>query len=167
MGTGNEPRPRTNGRTLMNAEWLTYAELAARLGTTTEAARQRAIRGRWQRQSGNDGKARVLFDPEQRTPERTPSERPNEQLPERTAEQPLIAAMQAHIETLKVAVTTAEQATERERERAEKERARVEDLSAEVLRLVAAEMVAKNMATDLQREIDALRSRSWWRRLVG
>lgn len=147
----------------MTSEWLTYAELAARLGTTTEAARQRAIRGRWQRQSGNDGKARVLFDPEQRTPERTPSERPLE----RTAEQLVIEAMRAHLETLKAAVTAAEQATDRERERAEKERARVAELSAEVLRLVAAEMAAKNMAADLQREIDAVRSRSWWRKITG
>lgn len=151
----------------MTSEWLTYAELAARLGTTTEAARQRAIRGRWQRQSGNDGKARVLFDPEQRTPERTPSERPNEQPLERTAEQSAIEAMQAHIDTLKAAVTAAEQASDRERERAEKERARVEELSAEVLRLVASEMAAKNTATDLRREVDALLSRSWWQRMVG
>jgi hypothetical protein len=40
--------------------WLTYGELGERLGISPEAARQKAMRGRWRRQQGNDGKARVL-----------------------------------------------------------------------------------------------------------
>ena len=39
------------------SEWLTYEQAAERLGVTPEAARQKAIRGRWQRSRGNDGKA--------------------------------------------------------------------------------------------------------------
>src|SRR3982750_3572457 len=43
--------------------WLTYVELGDRLGITPDAARQKAIRGRWRKQKGNDGKARVLVEP--------------------------------------------------------------------------------------------------------
>lgn len=45
--------------------WLTYVELADRLHVSPQAARQKALRGRWRRQMGNDGKARVLLDPQQ------------------------------------------------------------------------------------------------------
>src|SRR5689334_9315154 len=40
--------------------WLTYRELAERLGITLEAAQQKARRGRWPRQDGNDGRRLVL-----------------------------------------------------------------------------------------------------------
>src|ERR671916_231703 len=44
--------------------WLTYVELGQRLRITPDAARQKAIRGRYRKQKGNDGKARVLVEPE-------------------------------------------------------------------------------------------------------
>ncbi len=44
--------------------WLTYVELGDRLGITPDAARQKAIRGHWRKQRGNDGKARVLVEAE-------------------------------------------------------------------------------------------------------
>jgi DNA-directed RNA polymerase specialized sigma24 family protein len=43
----------------MSEEWFTYEEAAERLGVSAESIRQRAIRGRWHRTLGNDGKARV------------------------------------------------------------------------------------------------------------
>jgi hypothetical protein len=43
----------------MKGGWLTYEEAAKRLGITPEAARQRAIRGRWIRTRGGDGKALI------------------------------------------------------------------------------------------------------------
>jgi len=43
----------------MDGAWLTYREAAERLGSTAEAIRYRAMRGRWPRQRGNDGRARV------------------------------------------------------------------------------------------------------------
>ena len=43
----------------MAETWLKYSDLAEALGITPEAARQKAIRGRWRRQRGNDGKARA------------------------------------------------------------------------------------------------------------
>jgi hypothetical protein len=51
--------------------WLTYREAAERLNSTAEAVRYRAIRGRWPRMRGNDGRARIQL-PDQPNPERTP-----------------------------------------------------------------------------------------------
>lgn len=42
-----------------DVRWLTYDEVARDLGITRESARQLAIRKRWARQRGNDGKARI------------------------------------------------------------------------------------------------------------
>ncbi len=41
----------------MDGQWLTYEEAGVRLGVTPEAARRRAIRGKWARMAGNDGHA--------------------------------------------------------------------------------------------------------------
>jgi len=40
------------------------SNLGTALGSHRDAARQKAIRGRWRKQKGNDGKARVLVEPE-------------------------------------------------------------------------------------------------------
>jgi len=42
----------TGGRTKVDGQWLSYHELAVRLGVTPEAARRRAIRGKWARMPG-------------------------------------------------------------------------------------------------------------------
>jgi hypothetical protein len=57
------PQPDASARPV-SPMWLTYVELGKRLGITPDAARQKAIRGRWRKQKGNDGKARVLVEPE-------------------------------------------------------------------------------------------------------
>jgi hypothetical protein len=41
-------------------QWLTYRDLAERLGISVEAAQQKARRGRWSRRDGNDGRRLVL-----------------------------------------------------------------------------------------------------------
>jgi hypothetical protein len=43
-----------------NGQWLTYRDLAERLGISVEAAQQKARRGRWSRREGNDGRRLVL-----------------------------------------------------------------------------------------------------------
>src|SRR5829696_6438315 len=43
----------------MDLVWLTYDELADRLGIERESARQQVKRRRWARRPGNDGKVRV------------------------------------------------------------------------------------------------------------
>jgi hypothetical protein len=45
-------------------EWLTYREAGQRLNVSPEAIRARAIRGRWRRQVGNDGLARIVLPTE-------------------------------------------------------------------------------------------------------
>ncbi len=72
----------------MDGEWLTYAEAAVRLGVTPEAARRLAIRGRWQRMPGNDGRMCVRLPGPWRVP------------PVRT-DDVLLHALEAHIEALK------------------------------------------------------------------
>ena len=47
----------------MDGKWLTYTELGELMGCPAKAARARAIRRRWRRQTGNDGMARVLVPP--------------------------------------------------------------------------------------------------------
>jgi hypothetical protein len=45
-------------------QWMTYSQIAERLGVTPDAIRHRSRKEGWQRQEGNDGKIRVLIDPE-------------------------------------------------------------------------------------------------------
>ena len=44
---------------MSDVTWLSYTELAERLGIGRQSARQLAIRKRWMRKPGNDGQARV------------------------------------------------------------------------------------------------------------
>src|SRR3954471_2986578 len=44
---------------MSDVTWLSYTELAERLGIRRQSARQLAIRKRWMRKPGNDGQARV------------------------------------------------------------------------------------------------------------
>ena len=44
---------------MSDVSWLSYTELAERLGSGRQSARQLAIRRRWMRKPGNDGQARV------------------------------------------------------------------------------------------------------------
>ena len=96
----------------MAETWLMYSELAQALDISAEAARQKAIRGGWRRQRGNDGKARILVDLEVEKAAHTPRRRPDKRLDEHPDEHPderrTFEALEAHIATLKEAVTKAE-----------------------------------------------------------
>ena len=141
--------------------WLTYRELAQALGISPEAARQKAIRARWQRQRGNDGKARILVDLETEkaahTPRRRPDERPDER---RTFE-----ALEAHITTLKEAVAKAEALGERHRQEAEMASKRVDHLVTELVEMSMRMAEQTAVADRVRTEFDAYRARPWWRRL--
>jgi len=71
---------------------MTYADAAVRLGVSLEAARRRAIRGKWPRMPGNDGRTRVQV-PDELHPLRTPDVR--------GTESEAVSALKSHIETLK------------------------------------------------------------------
>jgi hypothetical protein len=138
----------------MTEEWLTYREAAERLGSTAEAVRYRAQRGRWPRTRGNDGRARIQL-PEDPNPVRTPSAQPVRTPSAPRADAQLINSLQEHVATLK------------------------EQLSAAELRLTAAEARAGEEAAktaraiqafaDLADRLDALAAvrRPWWRRIAG
>ena len=102
----------------MTETWLTYRELAQALDISAEAARQKAIRGGWARQRGNDGKARILVDPEAEKAAHTPRRRPDKRLHEHPDERRTFDALEAHIATLKEAVVKAEAVGERHRQEA-------------------------------------------------
>jgi chromosome segregation ATPase len=120
----------------MAEEWLTYSDLGERLGISSEAARQKAIRYRWRRRTNNFGKAEVLVDlvevreHMERFPPRKPkSEQPSddrETLEDHQSDAQTFAALDAHIETLKAMIAKAEAIADQERERADNERSRAD-----------------------------------------
>src|SRR6516165_5243953 len=88
----------------MDGDWLTYRQLAEKLGTSAEGARRRAQRGRWTRQRGNDGQARVLVPEDiqiELNPVRAPSGRTDGAGEKSAQGAHLVAALEAHVETLK------------------------------------------------------------------
>jgi len=145
-------------------EWLTYRALAGRLGVSVEAARRRALRGKWTRVAGNDGATLVMPPPEAfaaapLTP--TPDGPP---VPDNAA---TIKALEAHVSTLKEQLAAAEA-------RADKQAAEFSARDAERLAMLAAERARTEKAIDafraLAERLDALaaeRARPWWRRLAG
>lgn len=120
----------------MAEEWLTYSDLGERLGISSEAARQKAIRYRWRRRTNNHGKAEVLVDlvEVREHMERFPPRKPKNDQPsddrstpeDQQSDAQTFAALDAHIETLKAMVAKAEALAERERERADNERTRAD-----------------------------------------
>jgi chromosome segregation ATPase len=171
---------------------LTYSDLGERLGVSAEAARQKAIRYRWPRQTANDGKAQVRVDLDEMkvTPSRKAREpadaRPTaEQTPvEPPADVRMLAALEEHINTLKAMVAKAEETASREREqanteriradgergRADAERARADELIRRLEELrdtqAARRADTEQQLVDLKSLVDQLR-RPWWKRLVG
>jgi hypothetical protein len=131
----------------MDGQWLSYEEAAVRLGCTPEAARRRAIRGKWARMPGNDGRTRVRV-PDDRRPQGAPPVRPDDSA--------LLHALEAHIVTLKGENETLKGQLA----------AAVASLAAE--RAQTEKAIAAFAA--LADRLDALaveRLRPWWRRLAG
>lgn len=200
----------TKATTTAHTLWLTYAELAERLGITGDSARNLVRRRGWSRKPGNDGTMRIGVpkeylderDMEEALP--SPTEAPTSPpiiaavMPpvEEGTEGTTVAALEAHIETLKEIVerergrgdierarADAERArADDERDRAEVERARADELAARVNRmqvdtLKAADAGAEHDAkverdlAELRAMVDAMKKspepRAWWRRLTG
>jgi hypothetical protein len=79
----------------MSETWMSYREAAAKLGSSVGTVRKRALRGRWPRQAGNDGKARILV------PDETSMGRPTPVHVDVVSTVTALQALQAHVETLK------------------------------------------------------------------
>jgi hypothetical protein len=151
----------------MSDDWLSYREAAERLGATPEVVRHRAIRGRWPRMRGNDGRARIQIPDPGPNPVRTPSERPNKpgvRTPSEQGSNPqTIKALEAHLLTMREQLAAAEARLGAADAR---EAQYVADLVAE--RAQTAKAIAA--FADLADRLDVLaaeRTRPWWRRLAG
>jgi hypothetical protein len=133
----------------MDGSWLTYQDLGVRLGVTPEAAKRRAIRAKWARMPGNDGRARVRVHDELRA---------SSTLDVRPAKAALQHALESHVETLRADIV----ALKAQLAAAE---ARAAEEANKTTRAIAA-------FADLARRLNALaaeRERQppppWWRRL--
>jgi hypothetical protein len=164
----------------MGDEWLTYREAAERIGSTPEAVRYRALRGKWQRRRGNDGRARVQL-PDDPNPVRTPSAQAVRTPSEPRADLALIETLkaqiiglQAHVETLKAQLAASEARTTTAEARLDKQAAEFAERFTQHSFDIAAERAQTEKAiaefSALAERLAALaeeRSRPWWRRLVG
>jgi Sigma-70, region 4 len=105
-----------------DGQWMTYAEVAERLGVSLEAVRQRAIRNKWARMVGNDKRARIRL-PDEPYPTQTTAVR--------ASDQALIDALREHNATLKADVERLEAQLRIEADRLAAAEARSEKLVAD------------------------------------
>ena len=123
---------------------LTYRELAVRLGVSVEAARRRALRGKWRRMPSNNGMTLVM-PPDDLSDHCAPDVRLTsapDVIPAAPDNAALVSALEGHVATLKEQLAA-------ERERADR---------------------AIGAFAALAERLDALakeRAKPWWRRLVG
>lgn len=127
--------------------WMSYAEAAEALGISAASVKQKARRGRWPRQVGNDGKARVAVPSDllQVKGATTPPTSP----PTSTVSTPLVNPVHEALTRLEGEVAGLRLALDAERRRAD-----------------AAEARAVELREDRDRWY-SLAVRPWWRRLVG
>jgi hypothetical protein len=181
----------------MPTKLMTYDELADAWSVSREAARKKVEGLRLPRQTGNDGKARVMVDLEevQHKPLKKRDRTPPGDHPEAEALREHIVTLQAEIQRLILQAETARTDFERERDRADRENASAVESAArlieaesllsrkslEMLTLTqgamraaierdeakAALAVAKSEIERVAAAEAKLRSRPWWKRLVG
>ena len=120
---------------------MTYTEAAVRLGVSLEAARRRAIRGKWPRMPGNDGRTRVQV-PDELHPPRTPDVR--------VQESEVVHALEAHIATLKTELASEKERADRAMAEFTRERAgRQTDQEQHQEQLAAARAAADRATAEL------------------
>jgi hypothetical protein len=135
----------------LTGEWFTYRQAAELLSVSTEAVRQRAKRGRWQKTLGNDKRTRIRppdgWNDVTRIDGRVQRLRESD---ERALSNQVIRALEAHVETLKTQLAAAEHRTEKQAaEFAAREARHAADLAVE--RTLADRMSARvdQMTADL------------------
>jgi hypothetical protein len=170
----------------MSTVWLTYDELAERLGIERESARQHVKRKLWARQKGNDGKVRIGVPEEVLSAKSEPDTEGGTEPVQAPVQPPVqdpgvTVVLTRHIERLEAQL---EEALKRagDRDDVAKERdllsAQLESLSdsrkmqVDALRaaLAAAERDRDrwhDMATAKPEPVRLAERRSWWRRLAG
>jgi hypothetical protein len=139
----------------MAIEMLNYADLAARLQVSPEAARALAKRLRLPRSRGNDGKALVSVDLAEINHAPLPARSP--------AGHQAVTSLKAKIETLQAELAKLEAVAGGHRADFEWERDQGQKLKAEFLKMIAVTMTAKEATARLEGELAALKARPWWR----
>jgi len=147
----------------MSFESLTYADLADRLGTTSEAARALVRRLRLPRQPGNDGKVRITVDLAELEYRPLPARSPGDI----DALKARIEALQSELSELEAENNALRATADGHRADFERERERSDTLLLEIVRFTAAVLSAREKAARLEGELVACRARSWSRRLAG
>ncbi|MFC1456407.1 hypothetical protein ACETIH_06665 [Microvirga arabica] len=169
----------------MTTVWLTYDELAERLGIERESARQHVKRKHWARQKGNDGKVRIGVPEEvlstRSEPDTETGSAPVQPPVHAPASDPSVTAvLTRHIERLELQLEeTLKRVAERDELVIQRDAARTErdiaNTQVEALRaaLSAAERdrdrwydVATAPKPESQKA-EAVERKSWWRRLAG
>jgi hypothetical protein len=178
----------------MPEQWLTYAAAGRLLGTSVEAARQRARRLGWRTQPGNDGRTLVLV-PDQPDvhpvgqPPVHPYIAPSASPTEMEALRELATAMREQLAKAETQAERERQDRQAERERhaeesrAERERleqaraalavererweARLDSLANDLAEERKTRVLAALEEVRVRAELERLRSRPWWRRLLG
>jgi len=143
--------------------WLTYAEAAALLGISTEAARMLARRHGWPRRSPNayGGRARVLLHDDMARDRERPASTGG-----RMTGQP-DGHDRANEELVRVfdrAVCALQQQLDRADQQIDGLHADLASLRVELSDARAAERISADSAAALRHELEMLRVRPWWRR---
>ncbi len=157
---------------------LTYAELAKVLKIKPESATRLAIRKRWPRTKGNDGKVRVtvpeeaLLRPDNHPdshPDSPPDRHPDSH-PDGRPDNP-VHVLQAQIARLEGELAGTRETLGEARARADAAEARSAeisgDLAAERARTEKAIEAFASLADRLDAMAEANQRRPWWRRLAG
>jgi hypothetical protein len=160
----------------LTGEWFTYRQAAEQLSVSTEAVRQRAKRGQWQKTLGNDKRTRIRpppgWDEGPRTDRRP--ERPRNS-DERALSSQLILAFEAHVETLQAQLDAAEQRAEKQAtEFAAREARHAADLamernladrmSARVDQMTADLVIEQAQRIEAEKKLSAELGRGWFKR---
>ena len=161
----------------MTGEWFTYRQAAELLSVSTEAVRQRAKRGRWQKTLGNDKRTRIRppegwNDVVRATDDRSLRARV---VDERALANRVIRALEAHVETLKAQLAAAELRAEQQavefavrqaRHAADLalERTLADRMSARVDQMTADLAVEQAQRADAEKRLAAELARGWWKR---
>ena len=161
----------------MTGEWFTYRQAAELLSVSTEAVRQRAKRGRWQKTLGNDKRTRIRppegwNDVVRVTDDRSLRARV---VDERALANQIIRALEGHVETLKAQLAAAELRAERQaadfaaREAHHAadlaiERTLADRMSARVDQMTADLAVEQAQRASAEKRLAAELERGWWKR---
>ena len=144
----------------MATEMLSYSQLGERLNCSPEAARALVRRLRLARHKANDGKVLVSVDLSEINHKPMPGRSPADHLS-------VTASLKASVEALQAGLAKLDASLACHRSDFERERERLERLMVDLLRAALDAQTAKEAVVRLEDEVKALRSRPWWRRLVG